>query len=348
MRGEHDAASLAEPGAGRVSERLAFARDVPPEAPAGAPWNLLVVDDDPEVHAVTRLMLAHARIEGRALNLLHAHSAAEAKPMLARQHDIALVLLDVVMETEHAGLDLAQYVRDQLGNDAIRIVLRTGQPGQAPAHDVVARYSIDDYVAKAEMTFERLQILVTTALRTYAQLRHLQRIAHADALTGLPNRRRLEQQVYENWEELARAGTRLVAVLVDIDHFKAYNDANGHPAGDRVLLEVSRIVSTQAAGKAWVCRHGGEEFMLVMRGATLAQGIELADKLREAVARLRLPHPQSPSGLISVSAGVAAIDPRLHPMDAGYPQLIADADRGLQRAKRAGRNRVESGLPGIA
>jgi hypothetical protein len=89
-----------------MNDRLTFASDAPAEAPVtGAPWILLIVDDDPEVHAVTRLMLTHARIEGRALTLLHAHSAAEAKPMLARTPDIALALLDVVMETEHAGLD---------------------------------------------------------------------------------------------------------------------------------------------------------------------------------------------------------------------------------------------------
>ncbi|MGH8482035.1 MAG: diguanylate cyclase [Nevskiaceae bacterium] len=331
-----------------MNEQLAFAGDAPPQAATGLPWTLLVVDDDPEVHAVTRLMLTHARIEGRALELLHAHSAAEAKPMLARHGDIALVLLDVVMETEHAGLDLAQYVRDQLGNDAVRIVLRTGQPGQAPAHDVVARYNIDDYVAKSELTFERLQILVTTALRTYAQLRHLQRIAHADALTGLPNRRRLEQQVYGAWEDLARADTRLVALMVDLDRFKDYNDANGHPAGDRVLLEVARVLSMNVTGEAWVGRHGGEEFLVLMRGATMTQGVELGERLREAVAQLRLPHPRAPQGVVTVSVGVAGIEPRLHAMDAGYPQLIKDADRALLRAKRAGRNRVEAGLPGIA
>jgi diguanylate cyclase (GGDEF)-like protein len=335
-----------------MNERLTFAGEAAPGAPAdtaaAAPWTLLVVDDDPEVHAVTRLMLTHARIEGRAVNLLHAHSAAEARPMLARHGDIALVLLDVVMETEHAGLDLAQYIRDQVGNDAVRIVLRTGQPGQAPAHDVVSRYNIDDYVAKSELTFERLQILVTTALRTYAQLRHLQRIAHADALTGLPNRRRLEQLVYGGWEDLARADTRLVAVLADVDQFKDYNDANGHPAGDRVLLEVARVVTASAGADAWLCRHGGEEFLVLLRGATLVQGAEFGERLRHAVAALRLKHERSPHGVVTVSVGVATVEPRLHPMDAGYPQLIQDADRALIRAKRAGRNRVEAGLPGIA
>jgi diguanylate cyclase (GGDEF)-like protein len=331
-----------------VSERLSFAREAGPEAPAELPpWLLLIVDDDPEVHAVTRLMLTHAKIEGRATTLLHAQSAAEAKPLLERNPDIALVLLDVVMETEHAGLDLAQYIRDRLGNDAIRIVLRTGQPGQAPAHDVVARYNIDDYVAKSELTFERLRILVTTALRTYAQLRHLQRMAHADPLTGLPNRRRIEQQVYEGWEQLARDSSRLVALMIDVDHFKNYNDSNGHPAGDRVLIEVARVLSTHTGPDAWICRHGGEEFLVLMRGATMLQGVQMGEDLRQSIADLRLPHPQSEHGVITISVGVSSIDPHLHPMDSGYPQLIKDADRALYRAKGGGRNRVEAGLSGI-
>jgi diguanylate cyclase (GGDEF)-like protein len=329
-----------------MNERLAFAKDAAAEPATGAPWTLLVVDDDPEVHAVTRLMLTHARIEGRPLQLLHAHSAAEAKPMLTRMPDIALALLDVVMETEHAGLDLAQYIRDQLGNDAIRIVLRTGQPGQAPAHDVVARYNIDDYVAKSELTFERLQILVTTALRTYAQLRHLQRIAHSDPLTGLPNRRRLEQQVYEDWEDLARSKSRLVALMVDIDSFRDYNDAQGHPAGDRILIEVARVLSAHA-DPAWVCRYGGEEFLALLRGATVAQAVETAERIRQTLGELRL-GAHGPGKPLTVSIGIASIDPSLHSMDAGYPQLIRDADRALSRAKHAGRNRVETNLPGLA
>lgn len=333
---------------GEMSQPLAFAAEPPPAAATGAPWTLLVVDDDPEVHAVTRLMLGHALIEGRPLHLLHAHSAAEARPLLDRTPDIALALLDVVMETENAGLDLSQYIRDQLGNDAMRIVLRTGQPGQSPAHAVVTRYNIDDYVAKAELTFERLQILVTTALRTYAHLRHLERIAHSDPLTGLPNRRRLEQQVYEGWDELARDRARLVALMIDVDHFKDYNDALGHPAGDRILVEVGRVLGARIEPGTWLCRQGGEEFVVLLRGATLEQGAETAERLRQAVAELRVPHPHSSHKIVTISVGVASIDAHLHPMDAGYPQLLRDADRALYRAKRAGRNRTETFAPGIA
>jgi len=138
------------------------------------PWQVLVVDDDPEVHAVTELSLRDFRYDGRPLELLNADSALAARRVLGATPDIALILLDVVMETEHAGLDLARYVREELRNNAVRIVLRTGQPGQAPPLEVVGRYQIDDYRTKTELTFERLHVLVTAALRTYRLVRQLE------------------------------------------------------------------------------------------------------------------------------------------------------------------------------
>lgn len=137
-------------------------------------WRILVVDDDPEVLAVTRLCLRDFRFANRPVQLLDADSAAAAREILARTPEIALILLDVVMETEHAGLDLVRYVREELDNSAVRIVLRTGQPGQAPAMDVAERYQIDDYRTKTELTFERLRVLVTTALRSYGLVRQLE------------------------------------------------------------------------------------------------------------------------------------------------------------------------------
>lgn len=138
------------------------------------PWQILVVDDDPEVLAVTRLSLRDFRFANRPVVLLDADSAAAAREALARSPEVALILLDVVMETEHAGLDLVRYVREELDNSAVRIVLRTGQPGQAPAMEVADRYQIDDYRTKTELTFERLRVLVTTALRTYGLVRQLE------------------------------------------------------------------------------------------------------------------------------------------------------------------------------
>jgi signal transduction histidine kinase len=141
-----------------------------PETPDVRPWKILVADDDPEVHTVTRLALRNFEFGGRPVDLLSAASAAEARHLLEQQPDIALILLDVVMETEHAGLDLVRIVRDEIKNPLVRIILRTGQPGQAPARKVVTDYEINDYLYKAEVTFEKLFTSVSTALRSYREL----------------------------------------------------------------------------------------------------------------------------------------------------------------------------------
>lgn len=108
------------------------------------PWTVLVVDDDPEVHSLTRLALDGFRFAGRGLRFLHAYSGAEARRVLASEPGIAVLLLDVVMEAEDSGLDVASYVRDELKNRflriVLRIVLRTGHPGQAPELDVITHY----------------------------------------------------------------------------------------------------------------------------------------------------------------------------------------------------------------
>lgn len=132
-----------------------------------APWRILIVDDDLEVHTVTRLILAKTVFMQRKLELLSAYSAAEAQQILKTQSDIAAILLDVVMETEDAGLQLVQTIREDMGNRAVRIILRTGQPGQAPEEKVIIDYDINDYKAKSELTSQKLFTTVIASLRAY-------------------------------------------------------------------------------------------------------------------------------------------------------------------------------------
>lgn len=138
-------------------------------APA-APWIMLVVDDEPDIHAVTRMALDDVTFRGRPLEIIGAHSATEALEVLAARDDIAVMLLDVVMETDRAGLDLAREVRETLMNDRLRIVLRTGQPGQAPEREVILAFDINDYKAKTDLTADRLYTTVIAALRGYADI----------------------------------------------------------------------------------------------------------------------------------------------------------------------------------
>ncbi|MDX8378160.1 MAG: DUF3369 domain-containing protein [Mariprofundales bacterium] len=138
-------------------------------------WNILVVDDDEEVHAVTRMILADIVFQNRTVQLAHAYSAADAKQKLKACNSYAMILLDVVMESEHAGLKLARWIRKTLKNTAVRIVLRTGQPGQAPESTVIMEYDINDYKTKTELTAQKLTTTVITALRSYNDIISLQR-----------------------------------------------------------------------------------------------------------------------------------------------------------------------------
>jgi PAS domain S-box-containing protein len=142
--------------------------DISPTAdPLPEPWRILVVDDDVDVHVVTKFSLRNASFKGRPLNFLHAYSGKEGFSLLRDTPDVALVLLDVVMETEHAGLVLARQIRGELDNQLVRVVLRTGQSGQALEQSVIVDYDINDYRTKSDLTTQKLFTTVISALRTY-------------------------------------------------------------------------------------------------------------------------------------------------------------------------------------
>ncbi len=133
-------------------------------------WKVLIVDDDPEIHSVTQLALSDLVVLGRKLEYLHAYSGEEANTLLAQEQDIVLVLLDVVMETDDAGLKVVKYIRNTLDRQDVRIVLRTGQPGYAPEESVIKDYDINDYKTKTELTRRKLVTTVYAAIRSYQQI----------------------------------------------------------------------------------------------------------------------------------------------------------------------------------
>ena len=138
--------------------------------PVERPWRILIVDDDGDVHKATELAMQGLTVEGEPLIFLHASSAAQARQLLTREEDLAVVLLDVVMESEDAGLQLVRHIRDELRMNAVRIVLRTGQPGYAPEIETVQAYDINDYKTKSELTRTRLYTVLTAAVRSYRQI----------------------------------------------------------------------------------------------------------------------------------------------------------------------------------
>ncbi|MCV2886663.1 DUF3369 domain-containing protein [Aestuariibacter sp. AA17] len=133
-------------------------------------WKVLVVDDEPEVHAVTKLALSDFVFQDKRLQFISAYNGEEARKIFETHDDIAVVLLDVVMETDDAGLKVAEYVRNTLNNHFTRIILRTGQPGQAPERDVILNYDINDYKSKTELTAQKLFTVIIASLRSYRDI----------------------------------------------------------------------------------------------------------------------------------------------------------------------------------
>ena len=145
--------------------------DRPPDQ--GPRWKIAVIDDEPAVHDGTRFALSDYRLNGQGLEILSAYSAAEGRELMRRNTDVAVVLLDVIMESDTAGLGLVEYIRNDLKNETVRIILRTGQPGQAPERRVIVDYDINDYKAKTELTADKLFTSLTAALRSYQQLQRM-------------------------------------------------------------------------------------------------------------------------------------------------------------------------------
>ena len=250
-----------------TDDELNFASEEPTPAPNGSTrsWKIMVVDDEPSVHEVTHLTLRDFTFEERPLEFIDAYSGAQARTLLQEHPDTALILLDVVMETEDAGLEVARYVRQELNNLRVRIVLRTGQPGQAPEEQVVRDYDINDYREKTELTRRKFFTTVYSALRSYRDIvtidrnrRGLERII--DSSSSIFQMRSLDQFV-------SGLMTQVLSVL------KLDDERPGH--------EASAFVAT--------CHDANERnpHILTGSGDFSALGMSLLNDLPDPVAKQR-------------------------------------------------------------
>lgn len=156
-----------------MSDLLEFAEENNPieiSTPKVKKWKVLIVDDEVDMHSLTELVMDDFIFQGREITFFNAYSAAEAKKILKNEKDLAVVLLDVVMETQTSGLDLVKYIRDELNNKLIRIIIRTGQPGKAPEKNIIIDYDINDYKHKTELTKGKMDTVLITAIRAYQDL----------------------------------------------------------------------------------------------------------------------------------------------------------------------------------
>lgn len=215
--------------------------DEQPDGDIGA-WKILIVDDEPEIHKITELALANTLVAGCRLEFLHAYSGQEALDVLSKNKGIAVILLDVVMETDDAGLLAVREIRQNLKLTDVRIILRTGQPGYAPEESVVMKYDINDYKTKTELTRNKLLTSVFSAIRSYQQLSEISR-----SKSFLEQLNRLNQDVISK-EEFSQFTDQLLKSTKQL--FEAADDAC-------LLLNYSADRSRELEDGFWVKQGDG-------------------------------------------------------------------------------------------
>jgi len=226
------------------------------------PWKILIVDDDLGVHDITKLALKNLIIKDRPLSFTSVYSAKEARELLEHDDSFAVALIDVVMETANAGLELTEYVRQELLNPHLRIIIRTGQSGQAPEKYVIDHYDINDYKDKTELNADKLYGSVKIAINNYADISEVtvekealyKEIIH-HPLTKLHNRHKL----HEDLEYIKNASM----ILLNVDRFSHINDLYGYEQGNYIIEEISRILSLLEAKNNKLYHIGIDEFVLL-------------------------------------------------------------------------------------
>jgi len=171
------------------------------------PWKVMIIDDDTVVHDVTGMVLQNFIFKDRQLKLIHGYSGEEARKLAEEHPDTAIIFLDVMMETDTAGLDTVKYIREQLHNRAVRIIIRTGQSGQIPEHLAINLYDINDYLDKSKLTSQYLQVALTTSLRSFDDICTISQLTASNDT--------LESKVKERTQELSEANKKVQQQMED-------------------------------------------------------------------------------------------------------------------------------------
>lgn len=195
-------------------------------------WKMMIVDDDVEVHQATKLALRSFTFEGKPLTFLSAFSGTEAKKLIVVHPDTAFILLDVVMETNDAGLRVVKYIREELKNQIVRVILRTGQPGDAPEESVILNYDINDYKLKVELTRQKLITSAIAALRSYRDLITIKQQA-AQLTQALHDLQQTQYSLVEK-EKMSALGNLVTAIAHEINNPINFIAGNMKPAQDYI------------------------------------------------------------------------------------------------------------------
>ena len=320
----------------------------PGDAPTGPTWTIAVIDDDLAVHEGTRFALSDYCLNGQRLNILSAYSAAEGRKLMQANPDIAAVLLDVIMETDDAGLDLVEYIRNDLRNETVRIILRTGQPGQAPERRVIVDYDINDYKAKTELTADKLFTSLTAALRSYQQLERMVQtrrgleiiIDAASTLYDFKSMQRLAEGVLTQIASLLNVDCAGILVLRD----------DGTPGDSFSVLAGSGCYSRFMIGETSAPSMDGD-LRLMVEDAFRRRAHEFADQRtvlyvqtgsgRELVVLLQAPRPLSETdrslveifgSRLSIAFDNVILYQQLHAANTQLEDRVAQRTRALTTA----------------
>lgn len=294
--------------------------------------SILIVDDVP----------SNIKILGDALKEhYHVRAALNAKDALAiasSQDPPDLILLDVVIP-EMDGYEICRELKNNDATRHIPVIFTTSKDQEEDETKGLEAGAVD-YITKP-FRLPIVKARVKTHIELKIQRDLLRELSMIDTLTRIPNRRRMDELFQLEWKRGQRTRTPVSLIMIDIDHFKLYNDTYGHPAGDECLRLVARELSDSMRRSGdFVARYGGEEFVVLLPGNDLAGASNVAETMRQGVRRLELEHKNSPvAKVVTISLGVASVLPDAF---SDPDSLLKAADDALYVAKKNGRDRVET------
>jgi len=316
--------------------------------------SVLLVDDQMIVAEGIRRMLE----DEQDIEFHYCDNPAEA--MQKAEEIQAMVILQDLVMPDVDGMTLLRFFRNNPATDETPIIVLSSKDDPVVKQEAFSN-GANDYLVKLpekieliarihahsrsflaqkerDSAFEEMQKLQTALEKSNEEL---QRLSILDGLTGVANRRNLDENLTKEWKRAARESTEIAFIMIDIDHFKPYNDNYGHQEGDVCLKRVSATLNSVPGRPADLfARYGGEEFAAVLPHTNLEGAKVVAEKMRTAVDKLNLKHEYSQIGHVTISLGVASLKPEPNTLP---DIIITSADGALYKAKESGRNQVKCG-----
>lgn len=295
------------------------------------PWPILIVDDDEGIHDITKLALKNFHYEDRPLAFTSVFSAKEARDVLRKNSEFTVILLDVVMETQDAGLELTKFIRQELLNPYTRIIIRTGQSGLAPEKHVVEHYDINDYKDKTELNADRLNSSLRLAISQYAQLCNVVKEKNTlyedvvlNPITGLHNRFKLNEILHKDRHSCS-------LILFNIDDFSHINDMYGFEHGNYILKEVSYILKGLETPERQLFHIGSDEFALLIFDPDTTEALHIADVVQNKMLHTSFTHNDLD---INISFSIAIVENE-------SDNILNKADLAIREARTVSKNRLQ-------